>query len=434
MAKRIGAIVFIYICVTVAWLILGGTMTFRTYNMEPTLHANVGELWGNPLYQQGPTVTYQLPQVNNEGITVYGPTQDTQFETSNIAVNLDLDYRLKGLLWYSTYRVRFSGAYVVVNDSDEPWQVSFTFPLPDDTAIYDEFHVVVGETEVANISMYKGQVVREFELPPGQRQTVTVNYGSQGMDEWWYILGTNVTQAKNFSLVMTTDFSQIDFPQDSMSPVQKEEIPGGWKLTWSYGSLLSGRPIAMTMPKLLNPGPWASKVIFFAPVSLLLFFFLLFLFTTVRNVKVHPMNYFFIGTAFFAYHLLLAYLVDHISIHLAFWICSAVSIFLVVSYMRLAVGARFALVEVGISQFVYLVLFSYTFFFEGYTGLVITIMCIITLFVVMQFTGRIDWETAFRKGQGGKGKELPIPAAVLAHSAPGTSEPGGTGKGGQEIG
>ncbi|MFZ5900032.1 MAG: hypothetical protein ACOYVI_01575, partial [Bacillota bacterium] len=59
---------------------------------------------------------------------------------------------------------------------------------------------------------------------------------------------------------------------------------------------------------------------------------------------------------------------DHISIHLAFLICSLVSIFQVVSYMRLVVGKRFAFIEVGISQFVFLVLFSYktcTFFFQG---------------------------------------------------------------------
>ena len=109
------------------------------------------------------------------------------------------------------------------------------------------------------------------------------------------------------------------------------------------------------------------------------------------------MNYFFVGAAFFSFHLLLAYLVDHISIHLSFWICSLVSIFLVVSYMRLVVGMRFAFIEIALSQLVYLVLFSYTFFFEGYTGLAITILCICTLFVVMQFTGKVDWDKVFAK-------------------------------------
>ena len=122
----------------------------------------------------------------------------------------------------------------------------------------------------------------------------------------------------------------------------------------------------------------------------------------MRGVSVHPFNYFFIGCGFFAFHLLLTYLVDHVSIHVAFIIASIVSMFLVISYMRLVVGQRFAIVQVGISQFIYLVLFSYTFFFERYTGLAITIMSIVTLFVVMQMTGRVRWDRlADHNGPGG---------------------------------
>lgn len=68
----------------------------------------------------------------------------------------------------------------------------------------------------------------------------------------------------------------------------------------------------MVLPKKLNPGPWTSKVIYFAPVSLFFFFFLVFIFTILRDAKIHPMNYFFVSAAFFSFHLLLAYLVDHI--------------------------------------------------------------------------------------------------------------------------
>ena len=63
-------------------------------------------------------------------------------------------------------------------------------------------------------------------------------------------------------------------------------------------------------------------------------------------------------------------------------------------------GRRFAFLEIAISQFIYLVLFSYTFFFKGFTGLAITILCIATLFVVMQFTGKVDWEAIFQKKKG----------------------------------
>jgi inner membrane protein involved in colicin E2 resistance len=146
------------------------------------------------------------------------------------------------------------------------------------------------------------------------------------------------------------------------------------------------------MPQKLQPGPLAGQISFFAPVSLFFFFFLIFIITTLRGIDLHPMNYFFLAAAFFSFHLLLAYLVDHISIHFAFVVCSLVSIFLVVSYLRLVVGLRFAAFEAGLAQLIYLVLFSYAFFFQGFTGLAITIGSIVTLFVVMQMTGRIRWE------------------------------------------
>jgi inner membrane protein involved in colicin E2 resistance len=217
------------------------------------------------------------------------------------------------------------------------------------------------------------------------------------LDIWWYEFGENVSQVKNFLLTMKTNFENIDFPESSISPITRTQTKDGWELQWQYSNLLTGVKIGMDLPNKLNPGPWVSRVTFTAPISLFLFFFLLFIFTTLRNIKVHPMNYFFIGAAFFSFHLLLAYLVDHISIHAAFFISSAVSISLVVSYMRLVVGSRFAFMEIAISQFIYLVLFSYTFFFKGFTGLAITILCILTLFVVMQFTGKVDWEAVFQK-------------------------------------
>jgi inner membrane protein involved in colicin E2 resistance len=151
----------------------------------------------------------------------------------------------------------------------------------------------------------------------------------------------------------------------------------------------------MTMPQELQPGPLAGEISFAAPVSLFFFFFLLFIITTLRNIDLHPMNYFFLATAFFAFHLLLAYLVDHISIHAAMIIASVVSIALVVSYLRLVVGIRFAALEAGIAQLIYLVGFSYAFFWKGFTGLAITIISVITLFLVMQATGRIRWSEKF---------------------------------------
>jgi inner membrane protein involved in colicin E2 resistance len=89
--------------------------------------------------------------------------------------------------------------------------------------------------------------------------------------------------------------------------------------------------------------------------------------------------------------------VDHVSIHAAFLIASAASLFLVVSYLRRVAGLRTTVREAALAQFVYLVLFSYAFFFEGYTGLTVTIGAVATLFVLMQITARVDWGQVFAR-------------------------------------
>jgi hypothetical protein len=358
-------------------------------------------LWGTVQKQQAPNIYFQTKKEKKvETISGSKTIVETQIETidhpltldgGDIGVSLKLDHRKKGLLWYSTYQVAFSGEYLVLNSAKEPREIFFDYAFPSVKGIYDKFRFSVDGGEIKDLQPTAGRILKKLSLGPGEARKVNIAYESRGLDEWWYLFGSDVSQIRNFKLSMITDFDDIDFPENSISPTTKEKSGKGWELSWQYSNLISGIQIGMKLPEKLNPGPFASKVSFFAPVSLFFFFFVIFIIATVKKINIHPMNYFFVAAAFFSFHLLLAYLIDHIDVHLAFVICSAVSIFLVISYMRLVVGLRFALIETGISQFVYLVLFSYAFFLKGYTGLAITIGCILTLFVVMQFTGRIDW-------------------------------------------
>jgi hypothetical protein len=273
--------------------------------------------------------------------------------------------------------------------------INFWVNFPDEHAMYDGLAIEVNRRPLQIVSHKEG-VSAAAQLGPNEVATLRLAYKSHGLESWRYRLGDDASQAHDFVLIVKTNFKNIDFPLNTLSPNEKEETPNGWNLVWRYSSLISGFQLGVTMPEHLQPGPLAGQISTFAPVSLLLFFFILFIITTLRAIDLHPMNYFFLAAAFFAFHLLLAYLVDHISIHVAFLICSMVSVFLVTSYLRLVVGPRFALVEAGCAQFIYLVLFSYAFFLHGFTGLAVTIGCIVTLFVVMQMTAKIRWADQFR--------------------------------------
>jgi len=413
MIRHMIAIVLIFIATTVAWAILGSTLLYRTYQSDSELRGRVQSTWGAPQEQLPPTAIWRETATKSvesieKGRTVRRATRNMitgtlPLERTRARVVLDLTHRLKGLRWFSTYKVDFHGAYTFRNPTARDQHVTFTLQFPATQAIYDDLVFTVNGKPLAT-EHSQGGTRGTAQVGAGQAALLEVGYRSQGLDRWAYGLrpaggasgenvpaGSDVAEIRDFELAMTTNFAAIDFPENTLSPTETRRSPTGWNLAWSYRSLISGFKIGMTMPEKLQPGPLASRISYFAPVSLFFFFFLMFIITTLRRIDLHPMNYFFLAAAFFSFHLLLAYLVDHFSIHVSFVICSAVSIVLVVSYLRLVVGLRFAAVEAGLAQLIYLVLFSYAFFFKGITGLVVTIGSILSLFVVMQMTGRIRW-------------------------------------------
>src|SRR5437764_4739164 len=409
MIKRIAAIIFIFLCTALAWIVLGATIFQRTYDSSSSSESRVASTWGSPQNQLPPTATFEEIVPKSEVKTENGRKIETitnekvvralPLESSGLNVDLNLEHRQKGLLWYSTYKVAFAGVYTFHNASDKEQNVTFMLPFPTAQAIYDDLVFTIDGVAVP-LKNEKNSASGSATLPAGQIATLRVGYQSQGLNDWRYSFASNtssndVAQVRDFSLKMTTNFKDIDFPDNTLSPSGKSETGNGWELNWNYKNLVSGYQIALTMTEKLQPGPLAGRISFFAPVSLFFFFFLMLIITTLRGIELHPMNYFFLAAAFFSFHLLLAYLVDHVSIHLAFGICSAVSVFLVVSYLRLVVGTRFAAREAALAQFIYLVAFSYAFFLKGFTGLAITVGSIITLFVVMQATGKIRWRERF---------------------------------------
>ena len=89
----------------------------------------------------------------------------------------------------------------------------------------------------------------------------------------------------------------------------------------------------------------------------------------------------------------------------------AVSLLLVCSYLWRVRGS--ALARIGfVAQLAYMVLFSASFFFDGLTGITITIGSIATLALLMMLTARVDWEQIF------KAKPVPAPTQPLGVPVP----------------
>lgn len=70
---------------------------------------------------------------------------------------------------------------------------------------------------------------------------------------------------------------------------------------------------------------------------------------------------------------------------------------LVTAYLRAALGGAFPWGVAAAGQVFYLVLFPYSFFLVGVTGLTITIGSVATLAMLMKVTAQIDWSALFAK-------------------------------------
>ncbi len=387
------AVIFIFFCTAIAWFILGGALAYRSAESSGSLTHQVHNAWGPQLRQQHPIAWYESP-TGKQGRSTVSPS------ASRIDVALQYEPKRKGLSWYRTYLTQFSATYEIPNPTPIEQTVYVSFRLPSESASYNEFTFKLEGADADEPVLHGGSITQAVAIPPYSVTPLSVGYHARGLDRWDYDLG-DTDRVKNFSLRMKTDFDEIDFPIGTGSPTSRSGgSEGGWEMNWDYPDMIGAQSIGMDMPKALNAGPVASRITFFAPVSLLFFFAVLLIFGAVTGINLHPMNYFFLAAGCFAFQLLFAYTADLMPLHLSFILSALVSLVLVNGYLH-AVGGR-ALTRIAApAQFAYMVLFSYSFFFDGLSGLTITIGAIATLSVLMIATAKTDWSKVF---QGARSK------------------------------
>ena len=387
--RQFFAVVLVFMLGVSAWWLLGLASEFRTYDRSARLDAAVYELWGRPIVQAAPRFSVQVPGSKRERVLL--PSRST------ISVGLNLQQRRKGLLWYPAYEVLFQAEYAIHNTDPVAQRVRAHLPLPSANATYDEFGVWLDDQlSQHEIDTTRG-IAELITLAPGQTRVFKVRYRTRGLRQWNYALAGETGRVRRLDLSVLTDFSAVDYPEGSISPMQVDAAGNGLQLRWQAEDLITRQHVAIIMPEKLNPGPLTARMSFFGPVCLAFFFVLIGSIAILKKIPIHPMHYLFVTAGFFAFNLLFAYLVDWIDVHLAFAIAAAVSVGLVVSYLRSALGPAFPWKIAAVGQLFYLVLFSYSFFLQGMTGLTVTIGAVLTLAVLMRLTAKLDWREVFKK-------------------------------------
>ena len=170
----------------------------------------------------------------------------------------------KGLLWFSTYKVDFDGAYAFQNPTAREEEFLIQLPFPAQQAVYDNVQLLLDDKPLG-VTFSGSQAVARTRLAAGEKSVLHATYRSQGLDSWRYTFSSGnadgssardntdgsakeISQARDFHLLVKTDFSGFDFPDNSLSPTEKRQTASGWELEWNYQNLVSGFDIALKMP------------------------------------------------------------------------------------------------------------------------------------------------------------------------------------------
>lgn len=273
MTRRLVAIGLIFAAVSAAWMILSGSIFFRTHDADSGLKAGVQSLWGSEQRQVAPTASYSethsaLTETEENGKQIFKAVAAKDLRPiplagSRIRADLDLSHRQKGLLWYATYKVKFAGHYRFTNDTGVARDVSIRFPFPDPRAVYDNFVFKVnGRPWKATPNSANGHVLGVVSMAPGETIEVDTGYSSQGLDNWRYGFGEGVAEIKNFQLAMHTNFRDIDYPADGLVGAS----PSASRKATRVGTCCGNTPIwfparrsAWSCRRNSSPGHWRAR-------------------------------------------------------------------------------------------------------------------------------------------------------------------------------
>lgn len=390
--KRILAIVLIYVLATAGWYALGFSTSERSRDRRESLGLDVEALWG--------TAIVQGPLQVETGAGESGAALPVPPSRSDVTVHLAADYRKRGLVWYPTYVCSFEGVYTVAGPEGTSDRLRCRFVLPAKGGTYEDFVATV-DGKSLDLPLDRADTVEAWLDPAsGSPHELRIAFRTRGMGEWRYDPGRGDGRVRNLSLKVTTSFTAVDYPEGCLSPTRAEAAGDGMALTWGPSDLITRAQMGVVIPGKLNPGPLTTRITFFAPVCLLFFFILVMTITIVHGVSIHPMHYLFVSAGFFAFHLLLAYLADVVAIHAAFAVSAAASLALVTTYLSAALGGRLPWRVALVGQAFFLVLFSYSFFLEGVTGLVVSLGAVATLAILMRVTAHVDWDLVFAGTRG----------------------------------
>jgi hypothetical protein len=364
-------------------IVISNQMSDRTNFADSELHDDVMDRWGAPIRQPAPSVRF-VPSG-----TVFNALTPLMLERQEVTVDSSMNYRKRGLAYFSGFDFAFRGEYQAFNTQREDIDIVFVFPIDlekNKTLLSELTFTVNGAPEKAALNE-GNKLVWTGRVKPNERADFVVSFKGRGLDEFTYVLDPDAG-VKNFHLGLhITGGANFDYAEGVVSAHQAKHSGNEAWLDWNYASLESGTPVGVILPSEKSFDRLIATMVARAWAPFCLLFAGLIALALVEQRKLHFFESYLVAAGYGLFFVLLAYLAAFANFYLAWTLSLLVVGAMLTMYLKRLLPnqptRRFlALLAATLATPTAAVLL------EGYTGLIYTFEILGLICTLMYFTTR----------------------------------------------
>lgn len=293
-----------FIIAFAVWVI-AGQVSSRTDFANTEVAQDVESRWGAPVEQAAPSL-----RAVQSG-TVFTELAPVSLSQQRVSVDATMNYRKRGLAYFSGFDFVFDGAYLAENPEQHDIDVAFVFPIEVDKSqvLLSELSFTVdGQPSSLDLGERGDRLVWTGRLPVGGKSEFHIRYRARGLESFIYRLDPSL-QARNVTLnINVTGGDNIDYPPYVLAASGRTSGDDRASLEWKYPSLESGVAMGVILPSVKKYDELMATMAFRAVVPGIVFLIGLSILSLRHKRKLHVWETYVAAAAFGFTSVLLAYL------------------------------------------------------------------------------------------------------------------------------
>ncbi|NTX14341.1 hypothetical protein HUA76_26420 [Myxococcus sp. CA056] len=228
-----------------ATAVIAGQVADRADFANSELAAGVEDRWGAPVVQPAPSLRFV-----HSG-TIFTELKPLAFDRQHVEVLAKMNYRKRGLRYFSGFDFNLGAEYAVVNREGHDIDVAFIFPMEMDKSqvLLSELQFLVdGQEASLDLGDSGNRLVWTGRIAKGATARFVIRYRARGLDSFIYKLDPALS-ARDVRLHFAVEGGDnYDYPGGVLSASSVQTGSDTVTLDWAFQSLESGVNLGVILP------------------------------------------------------------------------------------------------------------------------------------------------------------------------------------------